>query len=64
MVPSDFLSLIQSVGAPTTIAVLIIIRLEKRLDRLADAILNLPADIASRACKASPADCPFKQGRV
>ena len=61
MIPPELLTLIQTVGAPTTIAVLIVLRLEKRLDRLADAILNLPGDIARRACSNSDDACPFKQ---
>lgn len=57
----EILSLLQAVGGPTVIAILIINRIEKRLDRLADAITAFPADLARRACRAAPGDCPFKR---
>lgn len=37
--------LVKTVGAPTAIAVLIIIRLERRLDALTDAVTKLPERI-------------------
>lgn len=60
---AEILTLIQAVGAPTAIAIIIILRIESRLDALAVALLNLPADIARRACAAGPEDCPFKAAR-
>lgn len=59
-VNQELLSLVQSVGAPTVIAILIIVRIERRLDRLADAITTFPGEIARRACNQAPGDCPFK----
>lgn len=57
----EILSLIQSVGAPTVIAILIIVRIERRLDRLTDAIISFPGDVARRACANAPETCPFKE---
>jgi hypothetical protein len=39
---ADFLKFVEAVGAPTVILVLIIIRIEKRLDALTNAVLGLP----------------------
>lgn len=42
---AELLALIQSVGAPTAIAVLIILRIERRLDRLCSAVVDLTLEV-------------------
>lgn len=46
--------MLQSLGAPTVLAILVILRVEKRLDALTKAIIALPIDIAAHV------NCPFR----
>jgi hypothetical protein len=47
---NELLSLLKDVGVPTGIALIVLLRIEPKLDALTKAVLELPAHIRSAGC--------------
>lgn len=44
----EIIEIVKTIGAPTTLAIIIIMRVEKRLDALTQAILSLPQSVSDQ----------------